>query len=78
MITDLLYISNHEYVNSTIWPARQDLRVHSAVSGTFLLRVGVELITLENTTLDEAIAKCNSLTNGSSAKVLIMMRLSIV
>lgn len=64
-----------EFVNAAVWPARQDRKVHSSVRGTFLFRVGVELTTLEDTTLDEAMAQRDALLNGSSNKAMFMMRL---
>lgn len=62
-------------MNAAVWPVRQDRKVHSSVRGTFLFRVGVELTTLEDTTLDEAMAQRDALLNGSSNKAMFMMRL---
>ena len=74
VVTDIIHVCTHQYDNSTIWRERQEVNVHSAVPGTFVLRVGEEWKELPNPTLEIALKERDEWKQTDSS-VLLMMKL---
>lgn len=74
VVTDIIHVCTHQYDNSTIWRERQEISVHSAVPGTFVLRVGEEWKELPDTTLEIALKERDEREKTNSS-VLLMMKL---